>query len=82
VDAVVEVPFGSHPGNMPGEYWFDEDFFKMYLDTVKTQEGTDGFYKDYVYGVKDFGEYLEKIGGIAKMRELHAIDKLIYANHG
>ena len=82
VDAVVEVPYGSHPGNMPGEYWFDEDFFKMYLDTVKTQEGTDGFYKDYVYGVKDFGEYLEKIGGIAKMRELHAIDKLIYANHG
>jgi glutaconate CoA-transferase subunit A len=82
VDAVVEVPYGSHPGNMPGEYWFDEDFFKMYLETVKTQEGTDGFYKDYVFGVRDFEEYLEKIGGLKKMRELRAIDKLIYANHG
>jgi len=81
VDAVVEVPYGSHPGNMPGEYWFDEDFFKMYLETVKTQEGTDGFYKDYVFGVRDFEEYLEKIGGLKKMRELRAIDKLIYANH-
>ncbi len=82
VDAVVEVPYGSHPGNMPGEYWFDEDFFKMYLETVKTQEGTDGFYKDYVFGVRDFEEYLEKIGGVKKMRELRAIDKLIYTNKG
>jgi len=79
VDAVVEVPYGSHPGNMPGEYWFDEDFFKMYLETVKTDEGTEGFYKDYVYGVKDFEEYLEKIGGVKKMRDLRAIEKLIYS---
>jgi glutaconate CoA-transferase subunit A len=81
VDAVVEVPYGSHPGNMPGEYWFDEDFFKMYLETVKTDEGTEGFYKDYVHGVKDFEEYLEKIGGVKKMRDLRAIEKLIYSEN-
>ncbi len=80
VDAVVEVPYGSHPGNMPGEYWFDEDYFKMYLETVKTEAGTEGFYKDYVYGVRDFEEYLEKIGGVNKMRELRAIEKLIFAS--
>jgi glutaconate CoA-transferase subunit A len=81
VDAVIEVPYGSHPGNMPGEYWFDEDFFKMYLETVKTEEGTEGFYKDYVHGVKDFEEYLEKIGGGRKMRDLRAIEKLIYSKN-
>jgi glutaconate CoA-transferase subunit A len=79
VDAVVEVPYGSHPGNMPGEYWFDEDYFKLYLETVKTEEGTEGFYKDYIYGVRDFEEYLEKIGGVNRMRELRAIEKLIFA---
>lgn len=80
VDAVVEVPYGSHPGNMPGEYWFDEDYFKMYLESVKTEEGTEKFYRDYIYGVKDFEEYLDKIGGVKKMRELRSIEKLIYAN--
>jgi glutaconate CoA-transferase, subunit A len=79
VDAVVEVPYGSHPGNMPGEYWFDEDYFKMYLETVKTEEGTDSFYKDYIFEVRDFEEYLEKIGGVNRMRELRSIEKLIFA---
>jgi len=81
VDAVVEAPYGGHPGNMPGEYWFDEDFFRMYLDTVKTEEGTEGFYKDYVFGVRDFEEYLDKIGGVNRMRELRAIEKLIYTDN-
>lgn len=81
VDAVVEVPYGSHPGNMPGEYWFDEDFFKMYLDTAKTEEGTESFFNDYVYNLKGFDEYLAKIGGVEKMRELRSMEKLIYANN-
>jgi glutaconate CoA-transferase subunit A len=82
VDAVVEVPYGSHPGNMPGEYWFDEDFFKMYLEGVKTEEGTRELYDEYIYGIADFEEYLDKIGGVKKMRELRAIEKLIYADKG
>lgn len=77
VDAVVEVPYGSHPGNMPGEYWFDEAFFKMFLTEVKTDEGTDKFFKDYVYDVSDFEEYLEKVGGVKRMRELRAMEHMI-----
>lgn len=78
VDAVVEVPFGSHPGNMPEEYWFDEDFFRMFLDKGKTEEGTNEFFEEYIYNIADYDEYLEKIGGVKKMNELRAIDKLIY----
>ncbi|MHB8894242.1 MAG: CoA transferase subunit A [Candidatus Geothermincolia bacterium] len=81
VDAVVEQPYGSHPGNMPGEYWFDEDYFKLYLNTVKTEEGTKQFYKDYIYDMKDFEDYLDKIGGVKKMRGLRAIEKVIYTNN-
>lgn len=80
VDAVVEVPFGSHPGNMPEEYWFDEDFFRMFLDKAKTEEGSAEFFKEYVHGVSDYDEYLEKIGGVKKMNELRAIEKLIYSD--
>jgi glutaconate CoA-transferase subunit A len=82
VDAVVEVPYGSHPGNMPGEYWFDEDYFKMYLDTVKTEEGTERFYQEYIYNVKNFEDYIEKIGGVRRMIELRGIEKLIFTNKG
>lgn len=77
VDAVVEVPYGSHPGNMPGEYWFDDDFFKMFLEMGKTEEGTKKFYDEYVYGVENFDEYLEKVGGFKKMKKLRAQEKLI-----
>lgn len=78
VDAVVETPFGSHPGNMPGEYWFDEEFFKMFLEMGKTEAGTAQFFEEYVYQVDEFEQYLEKIGGVKKMNELRAIEKLIY----
>jgi glutaconate CoA-transferase, subunit A len=79
VDAVVEAPFGSHPGNMPGEYWFDEDFFRMFLENGKSEAGTAQFFEDYVYSVKGFEEYMEKVGGVKKMNDLRAIEKLIYA---
>ena len=77
VDAVVEVPFGSHPGNMPGEYWFDEPFFKMFLNGMKTDEGRDAFYDEYVYGVKNYDEYIAKIGGTERQRQLRGEELLI-----
>src|SRR5258708_29575227 len=38
VDAVCEVPYGSYPGNMPYEYFSDEDHFRLWLD-VGTELG-------------------------------------------
>src|SRR5438132_12330861 len=32
VDAVCEVPFGSYPGNMPYEYFSDEEHLRQWLD--------------------------------------------------
>ncbi len=32
VDAVCEVPFGSYPGNMPGEYFSDEEHLRRWLE--------------------------------------------------
>src|SRR5436305_5141947 len=39
VDAVCEVPFGSYPGNMPGEYFSDEAHLRAWLDAERDPDG-------------------------------------------
>ena len=38
VDALIEMPFGSYPANMPGEYFSDEDHLKEWLAAEKDPE--------------------------------------------
>lgn len=69
VDAVVHAPYGAYPGAMPARYEIDlvhvdrlngirnEDQMKMYLD-------------EFVYGVSDHEEFLDRKVGAAKMGEL------------
>lgn len=76
VDAVVELPFGSHPGNMPLVYYSDEEHIAEWLKLSKTEEGAKAYFDKYVYGVEDFGQYLELVGGDAKMKKLREIEFL------
>ncbi|WP_457557524.1 CoA transferase subunit A [Candidatus Harpocratesius sp.] len=75
VDAVVEVEYGSHPCNMPGKYYFDEEIIGEWLEMSKTEEGANQWMEKYVFGVKDFTEYLEKCGGIEKMKYLEKLER-------
>lgn len=75
-DAVVEVPYGSHPGNMPLLYYSDEDHMAEWLRLSKTDAGVKEYFDRYVYGVDDFHGYLELIGGKAKMDRLREIELL------
>jgi 3-oxoacid CoA-transferase subunit A/glutaconate CoA-transferase subunit A len=75
VDAVVEVPFGSHPCNMPTLYYFDEEHIAEYLSLTRTDEGTREYFKKYVYTVKDHYEYLERIGGMKKLTYLMLLEQ-------
>jgi glutaconate CoA-transferase subunit A len=70
VDAVCEVPGGSYPGNMPGEYFSDEDHLKNWLAIEKDVEKYKVFLQEHIYGVNDFAEYLQKCGGSARLAEL------------
>ncbi|MCG8570025.1 MAG: CoA transferase subunit A, partial [Spirochaetes bacterium] len=38
VDAVIEVPYGSFPCNMPGEYFSDEDHLREWLEAEKSPQ--------------------------------------------
>ncbi|MGC8837001.1 MAG: CoA transferase subunit A [Anaerolineae bacterium] len=75
VDAVVEVPFGAHPTQMPYLYYFDEEHIREWLRLSATDEGVQEYMDRYVFGVQDFEEYLERVGGIRKMNLLRRIEQ-------
>lgn len=76
VDSVVEVPYGSHPGNMPYLYYSDEEHIAEWLKLSKTEDGAKRYLEKYVYGVEAFEEYLELAGGVKKLNYLKQLEQL------
>jgi 3-oxoacid CoA-transferase subunit A/glutaconate CoA-transferase subunit A len=76
VDAVIEVPYGAHPCQMPYLYFFDEDHIAEWLEVSRTPEGAEAYFEKYVYGVPDFDAYLELVGGLRQMHHLRQIERL------
>jgi hypothetical protein len=76
VDAVVRVPYGSHPGNMPLMYYSDEEHMAEWLRLSRTDSGVSGYFDKYVYGVKDFDGYIALVGGQKKMDLLRDVELL------
>lgn len=77
VDAVCEVPFGSYPGNMPFEYFSDEEHLREWLTVEKDPDKLKAFVKENILDTKDFNEYLEKNGGLAKTQMLRQKEFLL-----
>jgi len=76
VDAVCEVRYGSYPGNMPYEYFSDEPHIAEWLEAEKDLSTLQAFIEKYIYGTRDFNEYLELKGGEKRMRELRELEPL------
>jgi len=74
VDAVIEVPYGSYPANMPGCYASDERHLRQWLDAEKDEDEFKVFLEEHVYGTRDFEEYLSRCGGLARIAELRAAE--------
>ncbi len=70
VDAVCEVPFGSYPGNMPYEYYSDEEHLQKWLSVEEDIPAHLAFLEQHVFGVRDFSHYLELCGGTERLKEL------------
>ena len=74
VDAVVHIPYGSYPGNMPGKYYLDVEHINEWIKAEKDEKELETFLKKYIYDVKDWKEYLEKCGGKKRLEELKSIE--------
>ena len=77
VDAVCEVPCGSYPGNMPGEYFSDEEHLREWMRAEKDETTFKAFLQKYIYGVPDFENYLRLCGGMEKIRALHDLELML-----
>lgn len=62
VSAVVECPYGAHPSPVQGYYNRDDAFFPEYHEQTKTAERSQAWLDEWVYGVQDRKEYLQKVG--------------------
>jgi acyl CoA:acetate/3-ketoacid CoA transferase alpha subunit len=76
VDAVVQAPFGSFPGEMPYVYARDEEILREWVESSKTVEGSQAYLDRFVYGLEDHQAYLELIGAerlnrAKELREVH-----------
>jgi len=77
VDAVCEIPFGSFPGNMPYEYYSDEDHLRAWLMAERSEAAHQAFLDRHLFGVSAFNEYLQICGGLDRMRQLRAEEFLL-----
>lgn len=77
-DAVCEVPYGSYPGNMPYEYFSDEDHLRLWLESEKDPETFRDFLDRYIYRTRDFAEYLQLCGGLPRMQLLRQQEFLLH----
>ncbi len=68
VDAVIEVPYGAYPGACRRHYWFDGDHIRNFLGLIApvckagVKEGLQAYFDEYIYGVENFEEFLQKVG--------------------
>jgi glutaconate CoA-transferase subunit A len=72
VSAVVEAPFCSHPLPVSGYYWMDIPFRRETVAASKTREGIVSWMDEWIFGLKDFAAYKEKVGfgRLAKVQEM------------
>ena len=77
VTHVVECPWGAYPMMVYNYYDYDMEHVKMYYAQCKTEEGWQKYCEEYITGVKDHTEFLEKTG-LEKLMKLKAKKPFAY----
>jgi len=77
VDAVVELPYGSHPWNMPFTYAYDLPFHMEMIAQIETVDGFKKWMDKWAYGCKDHADYCEKVGW-QRLHKLSSVEKQFY----
>ncbi|TEB04451.1 Glutaconate CoA-transferase subunit A [Pelotomaculum schinkii] len=61
-DAVVHVPYGAHPSQCANYYDYDANYYKLYDRVSGDDQKFKEFLDEWVYGVKNQSEYMNKLG--------------------
>lgn len=72
VKYVCHVPFGAHPYAVYNYYDYDPLQLGEYHESARDDDTFRRYLQKYVYGVKSHGEYLEMVGGQARLDMLRA----------
>jgi len=72
VSHVVELPFAAHPTSVYQAYDYDAVQIQAYVEATRTPDTLRSYLDQYIYGVKDHWEYLEKVGGLQHLISLQA----------
>jgi len=78
VSNVVELPFAAHPTSVYRVYDYDAGQIENYVKATCSPETLKAYLDEYVYGVKDHWEYLERMGGMKHLNTLRADPVLGY----
>jgi glutaconate CoA-transferase, subunit A len=68
VDAVVVEPWGAHPSYAQGYYDRDNAFYVGWEPVSRDPAALAAYLDEYVYGVRDRREYVERSGGLDRLK--------------
>jgi glutaconate CoA-transferase subunit A len=68
VDAVVVEPWGAHPSYAQGYYDRDNDFYLKWEPISRDPAALSRYLDQFVHGVADRREYVERCGGLERLR--------------
>jgi glutaconate CoA-transferase subunit A len=68
VDAVVVEPWGAHPSYAQGYYDRDNAFYVSWEPISRDPVAMGRYLDEFVHGVRDRTEYVERCGGLAHLR--------------
>ncbi len=69
VDAVVHLPFGAYPAGVPARYELDLEHIDR-LNAIQTEDQMQSYLAEYVYGMQDHADFLERKVGWRRVQEL------------
>jgi len=68
VDAVVVEPYGAHPSFAQGYYDRDNTFYVDWDAVGREPRATEAWLDEFVHGVADRAEYMDKLGPAVRER--------------
>ncbi len=78
VEAVIHQPHGAHPTAVYSCYDFDSEHLELYVKHARTSGGVREYIEKYILSTRNFEEYLEKVGGAARLAKIQADPVLGY----